>query len=173
VIFPRQTYDEMSRDDDEDPAMVWAYEVDPVKLGSHLDTYSVCKPVFQILRLCHKYGKPAPMAHLPLEVFKMIENKVFEVHLAALMPQWEQDYSCFREECRPTDHYAPWEIENFIDIIKISEPEPLKQLDSIMDRYGTHEFRHNNFRYSWRCKLDPLGGLPPRVNYIGHTKFVS
>lgn len=86
MIFPRQTYNEMSRDDDEDPAMVWAYEVDPVKLESHLNTYSVCKPVFQILRLCYKYGKPAPMAHLPLEVFKMIENKVFEVHLAALMP---------------------------------------------------------------------------------------
>lgn len=79
----------MSRDDDEDPAMVWAYKVDPMKLGSHLNIYSVYKLVFQILRLCHKYGKPAPMAHLPLKVFKMIKNKVFKVHLAALMPQWE------------------------------------------------------------------------------------
>ena len=36
----------MSRDNNEDPEMVWVYEVDPVKLGSHLDIYSVYKPIF-------------------------------------------------------------------------------------------------------------------------------
>lgn len=71
----------------EDPAIVWAYEIDPVKLGSHLETYSACKPLFQTLRLCHKYRELVLITSLPVEVLKMIEDKIFEAHMAESMPR--------------------------------------------------------------------------------------
>ena len=92
----------MARDYYEDPAIVWAYEVDPMELGSHLETYNICRPLFQTLRLCHKYGKSvpitgksAPITRLLVEVLKMIEDEIFETYVAELIPLWEQEYSCF------------------------------------------------------------------------------
>ena len=77
----------MARDNYEDPAIVWAYEVDPVKLGSHLETYNICRPLFQTLRLCHKYRKSAPITGLPVEVLKMIKDEIFKTHIAEFMPR--------------------------------------------------------------------------------------
>jgi hypothetical protein len=156
----------------EDPAIVWAYEIDPVKLGSHLETYSACKPLFQTLRLCHKYGESAPITSLPVEVLKMIEDEIFEAQVAESMPRWEQEYSCFQEQCWPVDHYTFDEIADFSTIINDLELDPHKQLINAIADSGTHESRHNDFRYNWRCKLDPLGGPPPQKNYIGITKNV-
>jgi hypothetical protein len=78
---------DMARDHYEDPAIVWAYEVDPVKLGSHLETYNIYRPLFQTLRLCHKYGKSAPITGLLVEVLKMIEDEIFEAYVAESMPR--------------------------------------------------------------------------------------
>ncbi len=67
------------------------------------------------------------------------------------------------------NHYIFGEIAEFSIINKLN---PHKQLlDAIADS-ATHESRHNDFRYNWRCKLDPLGGPPPQKNYIGGTKNV-
>ena len=163
----------MARDNYEDPAIVWAYEVDPVKLGSHLETYKICRPLFQTLRLCHRYGKSAPITGLPVEVLKMIEDEIFEAHVAESMPQWEQEYSCYREKCHPIDHYTPGEKAEFLKTIDDPRFDPLDQLKNLISDLGGHESRHNDFRYNWRCKLDPLGGLLPLENYIGSTKTVS
>ena len=71
----------------EDPAIVWAYEIDPVKLGSHLETYSACKPLFQTLRLCYKYKESALITSLLIKVLKMIEDEIFKVYIAELIPR--------------------------------------------------------------------------------------
>lgn len=157
----------------EDPAVVWAYEVDPARLGSHLEVYNICRPLFQTLRLCNKYGKSAPITGLPVEVLKMVEDEIFEAHVAELMPRWEQEYSCFQEKCRPVDHYTFDEIADFSTTIDDLGLDPLEQINNAIADSGTHESRHNNLRYNWRCKLDPLGGPPPPDNYIGSTKAVG
>jgi hypothetical protein len=75
----------MLYNDNKDLVIVWAYKVNPVKLGSHLNIYSICKLIFQILRLYYKYRKPVLIVYLLLEIFKIIKNKVFKVYLAVLI----------------------------------------------------------------------------------------
>ncbi len=131
------------------------YKVDPVKLGSHLEIYNICRPLSQKLRLFHKYGKSAPITGLLVEVLKMIEDEIFEAHVAESMPQWEQEYSCFQEKYHPISHYIFDEIADFsitIDDPGLDPPE----LKNVIADSGTHESRHNDLRYNRRCKLDPL-----------------
>jgi hypothetical protein len=74
----------MARHYYEDLAVVWAYEVDPMKLGSHLEAYNVCRLLFQTLRLCHNYRKSAPVTGLLVEGLKIIEDEIIEAHVAEL-----------------------------------------------------------------------------------------
>lgn len=70
-----------------DPAVVWVYEVDLVRLGSYLEVYNICRLLFQTLRLCYKYGKSAPITGLLVEVLKIVEDEIFKAYIAELMPR--------------------------------------------------------------------------------------
>ena len=96
----------------------------------------------------------------------MIEDEIFKAHVAESMPQWEREYSCYQEKCYPMDHYTSDEKAEFLETIDDPRFDPLEQLKSLISGLGGHESRHNNFRYNWRCKLDPLGGPPaPTFGY--------
>lgn len=56
----------MSRDSNS--AIVWAYPVDPVQFGAHLEAYISCKSAIQTLRLCHRYDNNAIIATLPTDL---------------------------------------------------------------------------------------------------------
>ena len=126
-----------------------------------------------MLRLCHKYRKLAPIIGLLVEVLKIIEDEIFEAHMAELMPQWEQEYSCFQEKYYPIDYYTFNEIIDFSITIDELGVNLLEQLNNAIADSGAYKSRYNDFRYNWRCKLDPFGGLLPPDNYISSTKAIG
>jgi hypothetical protein len=83
----------MSRDSNS--ALVWAYPVDPVQFGAHLEAYISCKSAIQTLRLCHCYGNNAIIATLPLELIRQIEDSLFDFYVRETELFWERQYFCF------------------------------------------------------------------------------
>ncbi|TKA49281.1 hypothetical protein B0A49_12823 [Cryomyces minteri] len=97
--------------------IAWGIPVDIVRLGAHLEAYLQMKPTIAALRLSHRFGR-GPEAHitmLPTEIIGMIEEELLMQPRRDAYSSWSEAGQCFRETCRPRDHFTKEQVQDIMD----------------------------------------------------------